>query len=89
MCPSPTPPWPSLPPWTQGLLDCLLTGPLGVDEACRAISAVYDLMSTPGVWVSVSHSPPPDRLELYTDSGMRHFDSVEVRGGGGRGEGSD
>ncbi|GFR42216.1 hypothetical protein Agub_g3107 [Astrephomene gubernaculifera] len=52
----------------KGLIDCLLTARDGMDRAARAISNVWARMATPGVWLSVSHSPPADRRDLYTQA---------------------
>lgn len=49
----------------QGLLDCLLCSPTGSSTARAAVAAVYDHLATPAVWVSVSHSPPRERVDLY------------------------
>ncbi|KAG2492719.1 hypothetical protein HYH03_009132 [Edaphochlamys debaryana] len=49
----------------KGLIDCLLTSPKGMAAASAAITNVWSRMTTPGVWLSVSHSPPRDRRDLY------------------------
>ncbi|EFJ53164.1 hypothetical protein VOLCADRAFT_86168 [Volvox carteri f. nagariensis] len=53
----------------KGLIDCLLTSPSGIDRASAAITNVWSHMTTPAVWISVSHSPPADRRDLYCLSG--------------------
>ena len=68
-------------------MDCLLASPIGIDMAARAAKGVFDHMATPGTWISVSHSPPLERLDLYTDHGRRYFHDTKAGGGppGGRG----
>lgn len=61
----------------QGVIDCLLTAPDdGIDAARAAVRHVWGALSTPGVWVSVSHSPPCDRLDLFLNT--CHFHDVKV-----------
>ncbi|GLI63102.1 hypothetical protein VaNZ11_006006, partial [Volvox africanus] len=54
----------------KGLIDCLLTSPEGIDRATAAITNIWTRMTTPGVWISVSHSPPADRKDLYSLIGI-------------------
>ncbi len=70
-------------------MDCLLTSPDGIDRACTAITNVWSRMTTPGIWISVSHSPPGDRTDLYSMSSAAtagassvYWHDIQVAGGG-------
>ncbi|GLC44689.1 hypothetical protein PLESTB_000974200 [Pleodorina starrii] len=62
----------------KGLIDCLLTSPDGIDRATAAITNVWGRMSTPGIWISVSHSPPADRRDLYSMTGAATAGTTNV-----------
>ncbi|KAG2438476.1 hypothetical protein HXX76_005029 [Chlamydomonas incerta] len=49
----------------KGVIDCLLTARDGIDRAAAAVANVFSRMTTPGVWISVSHSPPGQRRDMY------------------------
>ncbi|KAG2430680.1 hypothetical protein HYH02_013677 [Chlamydomonas schloesseri] len=52
----------------KGVIDCLLTARDGLDRAGAAVTNLFSRMTTPGVWISVSHSPPGQRRDLYCTS---------------------
>ena len=60
----------------QGTLDCILAEHDGYDKAVAAVRSIYDHLKTPATFVLVSHSPPPDRLELLQ---VVYWHDIQVR----------
>lgn len=62
----------------QGVIDCLLTCPDGISRAHAAITNIWTKMTTPGIWISVSHSPPSDRRDLYNLTGNANLGASSI-----------